>query len=267
MAFQKAYRLPRTYVFDGDDWRKLDTAKVIAPRSKTPTTHIEVDKTRQILMVVKNGSVYGTDRDLIRRHRQHARGLAQYPLEGARHDEFAGLRCALPHDDLPRQLRDPRLRPGAALSGQPWLRARAQLGRQLDVRQLVRRRVGLHLPLRRSSGSRRATAEAPPGRRRRDRLGSVIGGIRSAGKLGADGASPSGNAPSSRARDRSDVRSQRCRCGRPAVVADRRSRTPFFSCGSSSRAFSMRPSPRARTNARPRPAEAVDLRSQCSTSA
>jgi N-acetylmuramoyl-L-alanine amidase len=60
MAFQKAYRLPRTYVFDADDWRKIDTAKVIAPRSKTPKLHIEVDKTRQILMVVKNGAVYGT---------------------------------------------------------------------------------------------------------------------------------------------------------------------------------------------------------------
>jgi len=59
MAFQKAYRLARTYVFDGNDWAKLDVAKVIAPRSKTPKLHIEIDKTRQILMVVKNGAVYG----------------------------------------------------------------------------------------------------------------------------------------------------------------------------------------------------------------
>ena len=60
MAFQKAYRLPRTYVFDADDWRKLDGAGVIAPRSKTPYLHIEIDKTRQILMVVRNGAVDGT---------------------------------------------------------------------------------------------------------------------------------------------------------------------------------------------------------------
>lgn len=59
MAFQKAYRLPRTYVFDGDDWRKLDGAKPVKPRYSGPSTHIEVDKGRQILMVVKNGAVYG----------------------------------------------------------------------------------------------------------------------------------------------------------------------------------------------------------------
>jgi len=59
MAFQKAYRLPRTYVVDGDDWRKLDVAKSIKPRYSGPATHIEVDKARQILMVVKNGAVYG----------------------------------------------------------------------------------------------------------------------------------------------------------------------------------------------------------------
>jgi len=59
MAFQKAYRLPRTYVFDGDDWRKLDGARPVKPRYSGPSTHIEVDKSRQILMVVKNGVVYG----------------------------------------------------------------------------------------------------------------------------------------------------------------------------------------------------------------
>jgi hypothetical protein len=59
MAFQKAYRLPRTYVVDGDDWRKLDGAKPIKPRYAGPSTHIEVDKGRQILMVIKNGAVYG----------------------------------------------------------------------------------------------------------------------------------------------------------------------------------------------------------------
>jgi hypothetical protein len=59
VAFQKAYRLPRTYVFDGDDWRKLDTAKLITVRHASPATHIEIDKTRQILMVVKAGKPYG----------------------------------------------------------------------------------------------------------------------------------------------------------------------------------------------------------------
>ena len=58
MAFQKAYGLPRTYVFDSDDWNKLDGAKPVKPRYAGPSTHIEVDKARQILMVVKNGAVY-----------------------------------------------------------------------------------------------------------------------------------------------------------------------------------------------------------------
>ncbi len=59
MAFQKAYRLSRSYVFDTANWRKLDGAKPIKPRHASPKTHIEVDKGRQILMVVKNGAVAG----------------------------------------------------------------------------------------------------------------------------------------------------------------------------------------------------------------
>lgn len=59
MAFQKAYGLPRTYVFSDRDWRKLDKAKTLKPKYKSPSTHIEVDKGRQILMVVKNGSIAG----------------------------------------------------------------------------------------------------------------------------------------------------------------------------------------------------------------
>jgi hypothetical protein len=59
VAFQKAYGLPRTYVFDGDDWRKLDTARLIKVRHTSPATHIEIDKTRQILMIVKAGKPYG----------------------------------------------------------------------------------------------------------------------------------------------------------------------------------------------------------------
>lgn len=59
MAFQKAYRLPRTYVFNTACWRKLDGAKIIKPRYKSPSTHIEVDKGRQILMVVKRGAPAG----------------------------------------------------------------------------------------------------------------------------------------------------------------------------------------------------------------
>lgn len=59
MAFQKAWRLPRTYVVDGDDWRRLDTARVPRPRYREPRLHLEVDKTRQVLLVVREGRVRG----------------------------------------------------------------------------------------------------------------------------------------------------------------------------------------------------------------
>ncbi len=59
VAFQKAYGLPRTYVFGAADWRKLDVARLIKVRHASPKTHIEVDKTRQILMIVKGGKPYG----------------------------------------------------------------------------------------------------------------------------------------------------------------------------------------------------------------
>jgi hypothetical protein len=59
IAFQKAYRLPRTYVVDYDDWRKMDGAATVKPRSTSPSVHLEVDKTRQILMVVRSGKVSG----------------------------------------------------------------------------------------------------------------------------------------------------------------------------------------------------------------
>ena len=59
VAFQKAYGLPRTYVFAAADWRKLDVARLIKAKHKSPATHIEIDKTRQILMIVKGGKPYG----------------------------------------------------------------------------------------------------------------------------------------------------------------------------------------------------------------
>jgi lipoprotein-anchoring transpeptidase ErfK/SrfK len=59
MAFQKAYRLKRTYVFNTECWRKIDGARLIKARHASPATHIEVDKGRQILMIVKGGKPWG----------------------------------------------------------------------------------------------------------------------------------------------------------------------------------------------------------------
>ena len=59
VAFQKAYRLPRTYVLSYDDWRKLDGAARVRPRYGSPARHLEIDRARQIVMVVDDGSVLG----------------------------------------------------------------------------------------------------------------------------------------------------------------------------------------------------------------
>jgi lipoprotein-anchoring transpeptidase ErfK/SrfK len=57
IAFQKAYGLSRTGIVDQATWRKLDSAAVLKPRYRGPSPHIEVDKTRQILLVVQQGKV------------------------------------------------------------------------------------------------------------------------------------------------------------------------------------------------------------------
>jgi lipoprotein-anchoring transpeptidase ErfK/SrfK len=57
IAFQKAYRLARTGVVDRATWRMLDRAEVLRPRYRSPSVHIEIDKTRQILLVVHGGKI------------------------------------------------------------------------------------------------------------------------------------------------------------------------------------------------------------------
>ena len=59
VAFQKAYGLSRSRVAGRAVWRKLDGARVIKPRYKSPSVHVEVDKRRQILLVVRHGAVCG----------------------------------------------------------------------------------------------------------------------------------------------------------------------------------------------------------------
>ena len=59
LAFQKAEGLPRTGLADRTTLLRLATATPIQPRYRSPGTHIEVDKTRQILMIVHGGVVTG----------------------------------------------------------------------------------------------------------------------------------------------------------------------------------------------------------------
>ncbi|MEZ5099403.1 MAG: L,D-transpeptidase family protein [Thermoleophilia bacterium] len=56
-AFQKAYGLPRTGRVGEAEWRRLASARPLRPRYRGPARHIEVDKTRQILLLVERGEV------------------------------------------------------------------------------------------------------------------------------------------------------------------------------------------------------------------
>jgi PKD domain/Putative peptidoglycan binding domain/L,D-transpeptidase catalytic domain len=57
IAFQKATRLPRTGVVGTATWQALGRARVLRPRYTRPWLHIEIDKTRQIVLLVRGGRV------------------------------------------------------------------------------------------------------------------------------------------------------------------------------------------------------------------
>jgi cell wall hydrolase len=59
IAFQKAVGLPRTGVVDWRTWHALGVKRAFRPRYSRPTPHIEIDKSRQILMIVRRGIVTG----------------------------------------------------------------------------------------------------------------------------------------------------------------------------------------------------------------
>lgn len=60
LAFRKAQRMRRVKHVDRATWHMLAVASPMRPRHTTRGTHLEVDKTRQILMLVKRGKVQGT---------------------------------------------------------------------------------------------------------------------------------------------------------------------------------------------------------------
>jgi hypothetical protein len=55
LAFQKLTGLPRTGIADGPVWRRLMAAQV--PAARFPGDHVEVDRARQVLFVVRGGRV------------------------------------------------------------------------------------------------------------------------------------------------------------------------------------------------------------------
>jgi L,D-transpeptidase catalytic domain/Putative peptidoglycan binding domain len=56
-AFEKVQGLPRTGVADAAFWKRLDEPVVPKPRHPEPAAHIEVDKARQVLLLVRDGQV------------------------------------------------------------------------------------------------------------------------------------------------------------------------------------------------------------------
>jgi lipoprotein-anchoring transpeptidase ErfK/SrfK len=56
-AFQKVQGLERTGSVDTAFWSKLENPRIPAARYKTPDAHIEVDKTRQVLYLVRDGQI------------------------------------------------------------------------------------------------------------------------------------------------------------------------------------------------------------------
>ena len=57
MAFRKVQRLPRTQDVNTTVWRALGTPKLFVPHNRADGVHIEVDQTRQVLALVRDGEV------------------------------------------------------------------------------------------------------------------------------------------------------------------------------------------------------------------
>jgi hypothetical protein len=57
MAFRKVQGMPRIQTVDAAMWRALGSPKVFVPRSDADGFHIEIDQTRQVLALVRDGVV------------------------------------------------------------------------------------------------------------------------------------------------------------------------------------------------------------------
>ena len=56
-AFQKVQNLDRTGAADATFWTRLDNPRIPQARYATPAAHIEIDKTHQVLYLVRNGKI------------------------------------------------------------------------------------------------------------------------------------------------------------------------------------------------------------------
>lgn len=57
MAFRKVQGMARIQSVDTATWRALGTPKVFAPRNRADGVHIEVDQTKQVLAIIRDGEV------------------------------------------------------------------------------------------------------------------------------------------------------------------------------------------------------------------
>ena len=164
-AFQKAQRLERTGVADAAFWQRLARPAEIVPRHRFPASHIEIDKTRQILMVVRDG------RAVLVSPVSTAAGGYWTPEGRSRSSASPRLRPEparrpLQADVLLRRVRDPRQPVRAAVPGVARLRTRSELRRRPAL---------LERAVRRSRHRLLASRAALP-RRRRTRPGSPCRG-------------------------------------------------------------------------------------------
>jgi L,D-transpeptidase-like protein/putative peptidoglycan binding protein len=56
-AFQKVQGLDRTGAVDAAFWTRLESPRIPQPRYTEPASHIEIDKTHQVLYIVRNGKI------------------------------------------------------------------------------------------------------------------------------------------------------------------------------------------------------------------
>ena len=129
LAFQKVNGLERTGVVTPQLWSLLANAGV--PHARYGGDHVEVDKTRQVLFLVRDGKVVLDDARLDRRHRQHA----ARPVARLREAAGLGLGALVP-ELLPARLRHPRLPGGAGVPRVARLRARADVARDALSEQI-----------------------------------------------------------------------------------------------------------------------------------
>ncbi len=145
MAFRKVQRLPRTQDVNTTVWRALGTPKLFVPHNRADGVHVEVDQTRQVLAVVRDGTGRGDDPHLDgQAFHAHARRHLPHLLEAGRIQSEGPVLPEL----LRRRTGDPRLDGRAHVRGQPRMRADPVLGHAVDVRAGSDRNAGHHLPLR-----------------------------------------------------------------------------------------------------------------------